>query len=77
MSTLTPRDHAELVTRQVVAEFVRSGTLPGPLVRSIQAAAWRSGRVLTAEQVEVQARGWVERMLAATVDGDGDAERVE
>lgn len=72
----TQREQAELTALRVLDEYQRTGALPGPLIRHMQASAWRNGRVLTEEQVARSAREWADRMLAA-VDAGAHPESVE
>lgn len=81
----SPREQAEAIAALVMDEFSRSGTLPGPLLRSMQTAACRrTGAIVPLDQVAAQvgprladmAREWTQRMLAA-VDAGADPERVE
>lgn len=57
-------EQAERTTRRVLDEFHKSGALPGPLVRSIQAShVRRTGHIPTSAEVERVAREWVGRWL--------------
>lgn len=77
---LTLREQAELTAVRVLDEYARTQAVPGPVLRSIQAAAWRNGRALTREQIEKQlpdvVRKWADRLLAAD-DKGLDPEGVE
>lgn len=64
------RERAAHVAQLIVDEFRAHGFVPPELVREIQANHVRStGEVISAEQVEVEARKWAER-ICAQVDGD-------
>lgn len=63
MSTL--REQAERTTKAILDEYQKSGALPGPLVRSIQAQhVRRTGEIPKYAEVEREARAWVDRWLA-------------
>ena len=72
----TLREQAELGALRVLDEYQRTGVLPRPVLRRMQAHAWANGRALTAEQVEREARDWFERVLAVD-DAGGDVDEVE
>ena len=71
----TLREQAELGALRVLDEFQRTGTLPRAVLDRMQSHAWGQGRALTAEQVEREARQWMERLLAG-VDAGADPEEV-
>lgn len=71
---LSRSEQAERTTRRVLEEFQRSGALPGPLLRSIQAQyVRRTGFIPTVAEVERQARLWVDRWLEQ-IDKGADPE---
>lgn len=67
---LSQREQAERMARRVLDEYEASGTLPGPLVRSIQAKhVKRTGHIPTYAEVERQVRDWVNRWMAELDQG--------
>lgn len=71
---LTEREQAERTARRVLDEYAKSGALPGPLLRNIQAAhVRRTGHIPTFAEVEREVRAWADKWLAE-IDKGADPE---
>lgn len=62
---LSQREQAERTVGRVLDGFNKSGALPGPLVRAIQAKhTSRTGHIPSYEEVEAEVREWTARWLS-------------